>query len=79
MPIYEYICSDCETEFAQLRPMSKVDAPIACSACGSAHTSRKLSLFAAVSRGNGDHAHADSGTSGGCGTCGGGNCGSCHH
>ncbi len=79
MPIYEYVCSDCESEFSRLRPMSQVHAPIPCAACGSAHTSRKLSLFAAVSKGHDGHSHAVSGTGGGCGNCGGGNCGSCHH
>jgi len=41
MPIFEYICDDCETEQEHLVLGS--DAPV-CSACGSRELSRKLSL-----------------------------------
>ena len=78
MPIYEYNCADCERLFEKRRPMSKSDAEIACPDCGSVHTKRGLSMFAAFSKGNGGNGHACAG-GGGCGNCGTHNCGSCHH
>jgi putative FmdB family regulatory protein len=51
MPIYEYICLDCNTVFDELRPMAKADAPIVCEDCESEHTSRMLSVFFAHSEG----------------------------
>jgi putative FmdB family regulatory protein len=51
MPLYEYVCLDCETVFDALRPMAKADAPIACEECESEHTSRMLSVFFAHSEG----------------------------
>ena len=50
MPIYEYVCGECQKKFSQLRPMSKADLPAAC-ACGSSNTTRAISMFSAISRG----------------------------
>jgi putative FmdB family regulatory protein len=74
MPVYEYHCRDCKTKFEALRPISKADAPIACSKCAGKRTSRVLSVFAAHSGGK-----AISGASGGggCASCGGGSCSTC--
>ena len=77
MPIYEYCCTDCRSEFSKLRPMSAADAPIECQSCHSAHTSRKLSRVAAVRYGDGGSNGGAS--SGGCSGCGSKNCGSCGH
>ena len=45
MPIYEYWCAGCNTEFEQLRPMSQASEPAPCPTCGTA--SEKLpSVFA---------------------------------
>ena len=49
MPIYEYVCQDCEKIFETIRPMGQSDAPIACASCGGEHTRRKLSVFFAES------------------------------
>jgi len=74
MPIYEYRCQDCECEFEAMRGMSQADVPIACEQCNGKHTTRLLSIF---------NAHGTTGTitntSGGCGSCSGGSCTSCHH
>lgn len=51
MPIYEYICMDCNTEFDALRPMAEADAQIACQQCESEHTLRTLSVFNAHANG----------------------------
>ena len=79
MPIYEYQCVDCRTKFERLRPMSLANAPAPCVHCGSVHTSRTLSLFAAVSKGSDGDARAINGTGGGCASCAAGNCATCSH
>jgi len=79
MPIYEYLCADCGAKFDKMRPMSQAAAPLDCVRCGSSATSRALSLFAAVSKRSNGESHSVSGTGGGCGSCGGGHCGTCAH
>jgi len=79
MPIYEYQCVDCCTKFEKLRPMSQASAPAPCVHCGSNHTSRTLSLFAAISKGSDGVAQAISGTGGGCASCAATNCATCSH
>jgi putative FmdB family regulatory protein len=74
MPIYEYVCLDCKSEFELLRPMSESDSLPACESCGGEHVRRKLAVVYALSGG-----HASAGTSGGCGSCSGSNCASCPH
>jgi putative FmdB family regulatory protein len=73
MPIYEYVCLDCGERFDALRRMADADAPIRCSGCEGDHTSRTISVFAAVSEGR---VVASSG-GGGCAGCGGGSCSTC--
>ena len=73
MPIYEYVCKECEVVFEVLRSMNQADEPIDCASCGGKHTKRKLSVFFAESGGK-----AVSGMSEpACGSCAGGNCASC--
>jgi len=75
MPIYEYVCQDCKSEFETIRPMSQADAPIACEVCGRRKTKRKLSVFFAESGGK-----AVAGASApSCASCVSGNCASCGH
>ncbi len=80
MPLYEYHCTNCESTFEMLRPMSQSDAPAACPYCAEITGRRTISLFAAVSRdaGGGSRLVASSGASG-CGTCAGGHCSTCGH
>ncbi|OGN76568.1 MAG: hypothetical protein A2X25_10190 [Chloroflexi bacterium GWB2_49_20] len=75
MPIYEYVCKDCQKEFESLRSMSQADAHIACVACGGDNTRRKPSVCYSESSGK---ALADSSSSS-CGSCSGGNCSGCGH
>lgn len=44
MPLYEYVCRACDTDFEALVPTSRRDA--ACPQCGAAKTARKISLMA---------------------------------
>ena len=79
MPIYEYTCDDCECKFDTLRPISQADDPIACSQCEGINTHRALSLFAAVSKGEGGETRSVAGTGSGCSTCAATSCTSCGH
>lgn len=72
MPIYEYVCMDCSTEFDALRPMKDADEPITCQRCQGEHTLRKLSVFFAHSNGRVVTQSAPS-----CAGCAGGTCAGC--
>ena len=78
MPLYEYYCPRCATKFEQLRPMSRSDEPATCPSGHNGGT-RALSIFAAVSKGEGGGTIMPdaSGGGGGC-ACGGGGCGCAH-
>lgn len=73
MPLYEYICNDCEVRFEQLQPVSRMNDPASCPA-GHASGRRVPSIFAALSRDGDGETTAVGG--GGCGGCGGG-CANC--
>lgn len=73
MPIYEYVCLECETRFEALRAMQKADEPIACQACGGEKTSRAISLFYAQSEGR-----VVAGGKSACSTCSAGTCSTCN-
>ena len=75
MPIYEYVCQNCEHEFEALRSMSQADLAMTCVKCGGENLKRKISVFFAESGGR-----AVSGMSEpSCGSCAGGNCSHCGH
>jgi putative FmdB family regulatory protein len=67
MPIYEYACAHCETEFE--RYLRTWGESVTCPACGEADVLKKLSSFAVKGASSG-------GGGGGC-ACGRGGCG-CH-
>ena len=50
MPIYEYTCLTCDSEFELLRPMSQVNEDALCSKCNQ-RAVRRLSLFASIIKG----------------------------
>jgi putative FmdB family regulatory protein len=75
MPIYKYLCLDCDTKFDAIRPMSEADKPIQCNFCAGERTIRKISVFFAQSGGK---VLAGSQTKG-CAGCSGGSCSSCGH
>jgi putative FmdB family regulatory protein len=80
MPLYEYRCTNCESRFEMLRPMSQADGPAPCPHCAETAGRRLISVFAAISRdaSGGSRMVASSGASG-CGSCAGGHCASCKH
>ena len=63
MPLFEYVCSDCDTSFEQI--VASHRASVRCSSCGSRNVVKQLSVFA-VGGSSGEPAAA----SGGCGHCG---------
>jgi putative FmdB family regulatory protein len=76
MPLYEYYCTDCKIKFEALRGMSQADSPIACVRCEGMNTSRAISLFSAVSKGNGGESRSLGGKSG-CASCSATSCATC--
>ena len=52
MPVYEYVCRDCEKTFEMRRPMSEATADnVKCPSCGSAWIERIYSsVYAKTSR-----------------------------
>lgn len=81
MPIYEYICQDCQHRFDARRSMADADMPIACPKCGGMHAKRGLSRFMVMgsSSAAGSSEFSAGGSSGGCSGCSGGSCSSCGH
>ncbi|MCC7353609.1 MAG: zinc ribbon domain-containing protein [Anaerolineae bacterium] len=79
MPLYEYVCPECEITFDTLRGMSQADAPIACPECTSLRPYRIISLFAAVSHDTAGTGRMVAGGNGGCGSCSSHACSSCSH
>lgn len=76
MPIYEYICQDCDTRFEKLVSLSRANEQPPCPGCTGGHTHKLLSTFAAVRGASDNGAAATSG--GGCAGCSGGSCATCH-
>jgi putative FmdB family regulatory protein len=79
MPIYEYNCADCRTRFQKLRPMSQADVLAPCPGCSSHRTTRAISLFSAISKGDNGQTRAVSGTGSGCASCTATSCATCNH
>ncbi len=73
MPIYEYVCDDCNERFEKI--VINKREPISCPKCSSKKATIQLSVFATAGSGNSPASNGGS-FSGGGGCCGGG-CG-CH-
>ena len=76
MPVYEYICSKCDTRFDLLRSMSHADSPTCCPMCQAEGAKRALSRFASFSKQSDGSMGGSSGS--GCGSCRSGSCATCH-
>ena len=46
MPIFEYRCNDCTTDFEELRRASDADRPTQCPHCGAQDATKRFSAFA---------------------------------
>jgi putative FmdB family regulatory protein len=74
MPIYEYICEDCQTHFEKI--VLNRAQEIACPKCAGKKNALQLSVFSAANgSSNGASAKPSGGFSGGGGSCCGGGCG----
>jgi putative FmdB family regulatory protein len=75
MPIYEYICEDCQTHFEKI-VLNKAQE-IACPKCAGKRNAIQLSVFSAANGSGGASPKPSGGFSGGGGSCCGGGC-ACH-
>ncbi len=76
MPIYEYICSECDSKFEQLRPLSQAKQIADCPKCHKP-ARRKMSTFACFSASLGGVPRTVPGTGSSCSSCSSGNCSTC--
>ena len=77
MPIYEYICSSCKSEFEQMRPLSQSGDPAECPHCHKP-AKRKISTFAAFTTSiSGVPKSVPGAGSSSCSTCNSGDCSTC--
>jgi putative FmdB family regulatory protein len=74
MPIYEYKCEGCGSQYEQMRKMSDADSNLECPGCRSTEVKRQLSSFAAHSGAAGRQKGAPMGGGCGMGACGTGGC-----
>ena len=74
MPIYEYVCSDCQSKFELLRPMSRSDEEVYCPHCQK-KAKRVLSTFACFSVDESGMSSVVGGDS--CATCNATSCDTC--
>ena len=76
MPIYEYICEDCQTHFEKI--VFNKQQEIACPKCAGKRNAIQLSVFSAGNgSANGSSTKSSGGFSSGGGGCCGGGC-ACH-
>jgi putative FmdB family regulatory protein len=73
MPIYEYICEDCKSQFEKI--VINRQQEVSCPKCSSKKTTIQLSVFSSAIAGG--SSKSNSGSSGTGGVCCGGGCG-CH-
>ena len=64
MPLYEYVCKDCDKEFELLVRASETPE---CPSCHGTELERRLSVFAAHTNGGGASAMPSVGACGACG------------
>ena len=65
MPIYEFKCRKCETQFEEIRPLGDTGKSLICPECGTKSPKKVPSVFAA---GSDQSSSAPCGNPSGCGT-----------
>jgi putative FmdB family regulatory protein len=65
MPLFEYLCSNCGSEFEKIVPTHKTR--VVCETCRSRRVEKKLSVFALA---GGQSESVEPFAGGGCGACG---------
>ena len=76
MPIYEYVCSECDSKFEMLRPLSQSDEGAPCPHCHKP-ARRKLSTFACFSINDSGVSAPIAGTGSSCNSCSSSSCTTC--
>jgi putative FmdB family regulatory protein len=76
MPIYEYVCPECDSKFELLRPLSQADEEASCPSCHKP-ARRKLSTFACFSTSDSGVPTRIAGTGSSCDSCSASNCSTC--
>jgi putative FmdB family regulatory protein len=76
MPIYEYVCPECNNRFEQMRPLSHSDKAVECPKCHKP-ARRKMSTFACFSNTEGGISQTIAGTGSSCSSCTSGDCSTC--
>jgi len=75
MPIYEFHCEKCGSDFEQLFPSSTARASAPCAKCGARKTRRKLSLFGMSSGSRSSEPRSSTRSS--CASCSASSCAGC--
>lgn len=75
MPLFEYRCESCGSQFEELRAHNATD-PVKCPHCGSKDVRKLVSCFAHSAGGS---LRASAGGGNGCAGCSGGTCSTCGH
>jgi len=76
MPIYEYLCPNCDCKFELRRSFSQSDEAASCPSC-QAEAKKLLSQFTAFSKGEWGDTSPISGMGSACGTCSATSCSTC--
>lgn len=53
MPIYEYACQDCDTQFEKFVRSMQADVKVKCPQCGGTHIKKGWSIFGTGGTGSG--------------------------
>jgi len=77
MPIYEYLCHECNCKFELLRSINKANEEASCPKCQHV-ANRALSRFASFSKGSSGESIPIAGTAGSCTGCTASSCSSCN-
>ena len=77
MPVYEYVCSECDNKFEQLRPLSQAENEANCPKCHQP-AKRIMSVVAVYSMASSGIPKPVAGSgSSSCSSCSSGNCSTC--
>ncbi|HUT16353.1 MAG TPA: zinc ribbon domain-containing protein [Anaerolineae bacterium] len=76
MPLYEYVCDNCQCRFELLSSFGRADGPAECPQCHQGGARRLISLFAVISR-DSDGAVSSVAGSRSCAGCSATTCASC--
>jgi putative FmdB family regulatory protein len=77
MPIFEYKCHKCNSEFEKLVFGAATESGVHCPGCDSSKVERLFSCFCGVSKGSDGSSRSI--TSSGCSSCSAGSCAGCSH